>query len=275
MNLQEIRVSGLLEQYVIGALKAKEEAIVLQTLSDFPQLKKDLDQITEVLRAYNKLELKTTPNELKSLTVDAFKNAEVITTPRRGYSKPKNTKDQNPENADMTIPWVVIWGGLSAILAIALGTLYFMSHAKTVSLNDQIAQLEETIQSKDLQIETLTSVNDSLSELSDSNNIWSTLKPSLRYRDAEMYLISNPITKENYGKINNLPILPTGRSYKIWIQSANGAFTELPNNIESLKKNFMNRINIPIDASRLVISVHRDGTSLTPTARTIIGTIEL
>jgi len=37
----------------------------------------------------------------------------------------------------------------------------------------------------------------------------------------------------------------------------------------------MNPIKIPIKAVRLVISIHRDNTEYPPSARTIVGTIEL
>jgi len=275
MNIQEIRVSGLLEQYVIGALDPAEEAVVLQTLHDFPQLKEDLDQITDVLRAYNKLNLKEIPSDLKGQVIEAFNNAEVISTSRRGYNKPKTTKSNRSKKTEADIPWAAIFGGLAALFAIACGVLYFMSDGKTTALNNQIVQLEESVKSKNQEIASLVSVKDSLSELSSPNNIWSTLKPSLRYREAEMYIIKNPASNESYAKINNLPDLPTGRSYKVWTQSATGNYTELPESISYLKSDFMNKIEIPLDATRLVISIHRDGVSLTPTTRTIIGTIDL
>ena len=138
MNIQEIRVSGLLEQYVIGALSHKEEALVLQTLQDFPQLKQDIDHITEILRAYNRLELKEIPVDLKDQVVNAFNHAQASSTSKRGYIKPKSSKSKSSNRPDVDVPWSIILGSLAALLAIACGILYFTLNGKAAGLKNEI-----------------------------------------------------------------------------------------------------------------------------------------
>ena len=88
-------------------------------------------------------------------------------------------------------------------------------------------------------------------------------------------MIKNTANNSSYAKINQLPELPEGRSHQLWIQDATGVYEQLPVSIESLSKGFMNPIDIPVKAVRLVVSIHRDNTEYLPSARTIVGTIEL
>jgi anti-sigma-K factor RskA len=276
MNLQEIRVSGLLEQYVIGALNPEERAQVTATIAEYPQLKEDISLIGDVLRAYHNMAPISPPDELKNQVLEAYKNV----SPNRpskaiGKSAPAPVKKSNKSNTTSQIQWGAIAAVLAAVFALACAALFFMDRSKINDLKDEVAQLQSTVSSKDQKIKLITTERDSLSVLSDPNNKWYSLKPSYRYPSAQAYLIKNTGINTTYAKIKELPELPEGRSYKLWIQDAIGVYEQLPVSIESLSGGFMNEVKIPLKAVRLVISVHRDDTDYLPTPRTIAGTIEL
>ena len=276
MNLQEIRVSGLLEQYVIGALSSKDQALVAASIIEYPQLKEDIAEIGAVLRAYNSLSHIPTPPELKNQVLEAYKNvapkttSKIISKPKPSAGK-KSTKSGNHPQ----IPWAPILGLLAGLFAIGCLALFLLNKSKVNSYKKEIATLSSSIESKNSQIETISAERDSLSNLSAPSNLWYSLKPTYRYLDAQAYVIKNTTTNATYAKMNALPDLPEGRSHKIWIQDATGVYEQLPVSIESLSSGFMNSIDIPTKAVRLVISIHRDNTEYVPSARTIVGTIEL
>jgi len=276
MNLQEIRVSGLLEQYVIGALNADDKALVVSTISEYPQLKKDITLIRDVLRSYHNMPSTSLPAELKSQVLTAYQNVSPQ-NPSRTISRPTPTavRKSSKSTSKNQVPWSLISGGLAALFALGCIAIFFLDRSKINRYENEIAQLESSGMSKDIQINKLTAQRDSLSVLSDPNNEWSSLKPNYRFPDAQAYVIKNIANNSSYAKINQLPELPAGRSHQLWIQDATGVYEQLPVSIESLSTGFMNPIDIPIKAVRLVISIHRDNTEYLPSVRTIVGTIEL
>ena len=276
MNLQEIRVSGLLEQYVIGALNEDDMALVVRAITEYPQLKKDITLIRDVLRAYHNMPSTPLPAELKSQVLTAYQNVSPQ-NPSRAISRPtqKPVKKSNKSTSKNEVPWSLITGGLAALFALGCIAIFFMDRSKFNRYKNEITQLESSVSSKDVQINTLTAERDSLSILSDPNNKWSSLKPNYRFPDAQAYVIKNTANNSSYAKINQLPELPEGRSHQLWIQDATGVYEQLPVSIESLSTGFMNPIDIPVKAVRLVVSIHRDNTEYLPSARTIVGTIEL
>jgi len=276
MNLQEIRVSGLLEQYVIGALNADDKALVVSTISEYPQLKKDITLIRDVLRSYHNMPSTSLPAELKSQVLTAYQNVSPQ-NPSRTISRPthKAVEKRSKSTSKNQVPWSLISGGLAALFALGCIALFFMDRSKLSRYKNEITRLESSVSSKDAQINTLMLQRDSLSILSDPNNKWSSLKPNYRFPDAQAYVIKNIANNSSFAKINQLPDLPAGRSHQLWIQDATGVYEQLPVSIESLSSGFMNPIKIPIKAVRLVVSIHRDNTDYLPSARTIVGTIEL
>lgn len=277
MNLQEIRVSGLLEQYVIGALDTDDRELVARAIAEYPQLKKDITLIGEVLQAYHKTVSIHPPTELKGQVLAAYKNV----SPNRpaktnGNSTHIPAQKKNTSSASKAeLQWGPIAGALAAVFAIAGIALFLIDRAKIKGYKNEITELKSFITSKDDQIKSIAAERDSLAILSDPNNEWSSLKPNYRFPDAQAYVIKNATSNTSYAKINNLPVLPEGRSHKLWIQDATGVYEQLPVSIESLSTGFMNEINIPLNAVSLVISMHRDNSENTPSARTIVGTIEL
>ena len=277
MNLQEIRVSGLLEQYVIGALDTEERELVAKTIVEYPQLKKDITLIGEVLQAYHNIAAVPPPDELKGLVLEAYKNV----SPKRpakvigNATHPPAQKKKSKSATTTQLQWAPIAAALAAVFAIAGIALFFVDRAKIKGYKNEITELKSSISSKDDQIKSVSAERDSLSVLSDPNNKWSSLKPNYRFPDAQAYIIKNTAKNTSYAKINNLPVLPEGRSHKLWIQDATGVYEQLPVGIEGLSTGFMNEIDIPLKAVRLVISMHRDNTEYLPSPRTIVGTIEL
>ena len=277
MNLQEIRVSGLLEQYVIGALNTEERELVAKTIAEYPQLKQDISLIGEVLQAYHNLAAIPPPAELKEQVLAAYKDvspnrpSRVIGSGTHAPAQKKNSKSATTTQ----LQWAPIAAALAAVFAIAGISLFFVDRATIKGYKNEITQLKSSISSKDDQIKSISADRDSLSVLSDPNNEWSSLKPNYRFPDAQAYVIKNKANNRTYAKVNNLPVLPEGRSHQLWIQDATGVYEQLPVSIESLSTGFMNEIDIPSKAVSLVISMQRDNTEYPPSARTIVGTIAL
>jgi len=276
MNLQEIRVSGLLEQHAIGALDANDKALVTRAITEFPQLKKDIILIRDVLREYHKMANTALPAELKSQVLTAYQSVSPLTTPRTISNPTHKPVKKNAKSASKNqIPWSFISGALAALFALGCIAIYFIDRSKINGFKDKITKLEGSVSSKEGEIKSLTAQRDSLAILSNPSNQWSSLKPSYRFPDAQAYVIKNIANNSSYAKINQLPDLPEGRSHQLWIQDATGIYEQLPVSVESLSSGFMNPIKIPIKAVRLVVSIHRDNTDYLPSARTIVGTIEL
>ena len=121
------------------------------------------------------------------------------------------------------LQWAPIAAALAAVFAIAGIALFFVDRVTIKGYKNEITELKSSISSKDDQIKSVSAERDSLSVLSDPNNKWSSLKPNYRFPDAQAYIIKNTAKNTSYAKINNLPVLPEGRSHKLWIQDATGA----------------------------------------------------
>ncbi len=275
MTLQEIRVSGLLEQYAVGATSDEEDKIVLQAISDFPQLKEDLDSIHSILKSYNALDLIDPPQELKQKVIYGMSQIEPDRGVKRNIIHQKKSKDSKKPSQAVIIPWIPILSTLVGLLAIStIGTIFF-KNGQVKKLDDKIVSLSNNLDQEKAKYQVAKASIDSLSMLSDPNNALYSLKPSLRYSNTSMYIVKSVQDGRYYSKITSLPALPPGRKFKLWAITNEGVFVHLDIALESLSDQFLNPIDIPSGTQSVVLAIHREANEAPPTRSLIMGTISL
>ncbi len=271
MNLQEIRVSGLLELYVMGALDKADEKIVKESIAEHPQLAQDLAFISESLQAYTRLSTIAVPPQAKSQLLDTLEEVQIAPATKR-TPRPSAPSKKAKSNAPINIP---IWPIISGLLLLGLiGLWYLMSQRSNAGIAEQqsiISEKDERITALEKELASKEAPIAMLNRLTGEDNRIMKLRPNRAFSEMEVYLHSNIKADEYFLHIHHLKALEEGQYYAIWIDNGDRTFSFAerlnPDQVETFKQ-----ITIS-DSDRYLVTIEEDTISK-PTLRNVIGYIE-
>lgn len=274
MTLQEIRVSGLLEQYVIGALDSEHELIVEESITENPQLLIDIEEIGNAIEQYSKLYLSEPSPLLKEQIINSLTSAPVATPTRRlgpnKASKPKSKKAQSSSNGIDILRYLGY--GLAGLFLLSSIGLWMKSNTFQKDSVVEINKLKIEISKEKELNKKLTKEVEVLEELYDANNAIMHMIPERRYPLSRLYIVHVPNAQKKYVHADNLPELPANGRYQLWTVQSDGVVKSSA--VIDISNEFL--IPVEIEASQsLILSIESNPDVERPTRRSVIGTISL
>ncbi len=217
MDVKAYIESGVLEQYVLGALNESERRDVERYAASYPAIRQELDQIEQAMETYALMHGKTPPaGTLERILskIDAGNMATnsgngTSTVPaQRGFSWTKFLA------VGMTIKFILTLSGLLYV--------FFRNQA----LHNQLeAQQQQQIVAQSVCDSIATEFNQLRDELiffKDPNTRPVALIGQPPAPDAEAAVYFNPNNRRVYLSSLNLPVPPSGKQYQLWAIKSNG-----------------------------------------------------
>lgn len=205
MKISEIRESGLLELYVIGTLEGEELKMIEKALSQYPELKADLNIIERTLQAYAYASAVSPSADLKERILEEARKS----TPSSDGSSKNNKSKRNSNHGPL--------GGL--IILFSLLSLFF-----AFNWFSSIQKMEEMEQRHQIENEACDSIQAASTlqfalyqDLTNPNNAIIANSAHPKYPQTEIYFYHNPVDKKNYLQLNSLPTIDDdSQSYQLW-----------------------------------------------------------
>lgn len=206
MTVEEIRLSGLLEYYVLDLLSEQERLEVEGYLVQFPELRKDKIDIEHALQNYAR-SMSIPPREgVEENILESVRQMDAKKMPKDDNSSMK-TGNNGLSNL---IPWITGLLGLS--LLVALWSIFNLN-SKYNTLKSDYAESQTKCDSlKEDQNKTI----DILRRLNDPDSRKLIMSPTPGFAETQLLFYINDNTKENYIQIRNLPLIAENEVFQLW-----------------------------------------------------------
>lgn len=261
MTINEIRESGLLELYVLGALSGTELTQVEQALTSFPELKADLNKIERTLQTY------ATAN---AVAPSAGLKNKILEEARKGNSNNNNTTNNNSSGGRD-------YDFLKGLLALfSLLSIFFAYNWYNSS--QSLKQMEESNQ-REMEIcdsirEASTKQYALYEDLTNPNNRIIQNAEQAKYPETEIYLYHNSADKKNYIQLASLPPIDNNtQSYQLW--SIIGTNPPQPLDVFQSDGDNVFAVQHVDDTQVYAITIERKGGVQSPTLDDLIGTFSI
>jgi anti-sigma-K factor RskA len=212
LNIQEYIQSGVVELYVARAL-CEEDARELESLAlQYPELKKEIEQVELALEAYAVAGQTEPDAALKGKILSAVKMNPA--TPKEQPTAAVETQTQDSDEEVRPLPvartnWLAI--AAAVVLLLISGAIGYQFYQKSQQLESQITALRnETNQQQALVRDILIDPNYQ-SVLLKGNE-----KLPMKMPDAEIKVFWNAETKQVHVSVGKLPELGEDQQYQLW-----------------------------------------------------------
>lgn len=258
MKFDELKASGILELYALGQASPEEVKLVEDMLSSHPELKHELQAISDALEVYGRSVAVNPSPGLK----DALMN-EIVSD----NSKTDSENNNNQSNGNSPFNF------LSIILALATAGLLFMffNQKKAYSaLNDdyntQVARCDSIEAS-------LLPGADLYAQLNASESRIINLNPTDNYPETQLTFFNNPSSGRNFIQLANLPSIDgTTQSFQLWSLKGDQA---IPLDVFQGNEGNIFEVQFEPDSDAYAITIEPIGGRETPTLENLIGVIPI
>jgi anti-sigma-K factor RskA len=254
VDLEEIKVSGLLEQYVMDMLSPAEKAEVESYIRTYPELRKELYEIESSLEIFAKSAAIESPPGVKEKILDAIRKNPL--SGERISGRPSN-----------------IWAAVAAIFGLGilvLGYLLFQKNNENSNLSKELISFRDTCQTNTNE---LNRQLDLLRQLTEPNNKILTFQATPGFASTDLYLHTNKITKRNFIQVRNLPHLADNQSFELWSIKANEA--PKPLTVFGIPENGLIEVDYVEGTQVYAITIEVKGGVQSPTMANLIGTVNV
>ncbi|MDQ3291965.1 MAG: anti-sigma factor [Bacteroidota bacterium] len=226
MEIQEYIASGVLELYATGLLSPSEKGEVERMAALYPQVKAELQAISETLNSYARLHAVEPPAGLKEKvlhSVSEFSNgknqvtSQVLTkTNGKQIHLPVEPERFVPDSSTSYNPWAI---AASILLLISAGlNFYFYNNWQTAKTQYQLAlasQNQFAYQVRQVNSQLQRSISE-LDLISHSQTHKVNLKGVQKSPSSSVVVYWNTSTKAVLLKVADLPTPPPNRQYQLW-----------------------------------------------------------
>ena len=205
MNLEEIRSSGMLELYVLGRLDPADTKLVEDAMVTSQDLRFEIAEIEKVLEYYAVAHGVNPSPGLKDKLLQDISGSKV--------SQPQ----PDPSTKTGSNNWLL---GLLGLAALALAFGYWNQSKK-------LSQLQNNIDAFRISCDSIQDVSQSqvalLNQLNDPNNDIIQVTPTEKFPETNLYFHHNPVSRQNFIQVKNLPAINNNQSYQLWSLKGNQA----------------------------------------------------
>ena len=210
MDIQKYIASGILEQYVLGHLSSAESREVEQLAIQYPEIKKEINDIEGALEKYAQLNAVQPSPGLEAKILKKIKDKKPAT---------QNNKNALSNKDGASIYKLVYRLAIAAFLAAAVWAIY---------LNNELTDKENEIANLQNQYDVLsTNCSEKLKQKERTEQLFAFLKDrntsSVEMKgipekapDAVAIVFQNSELKASYLEVVNMPKVPTDKQYQLW-----------------------------------------------------------
>ncbi len=265
MNVTEYIASGILESYVMGAVSDQERREVECLSSIYPDIRRELDQLSEVLEDYALLHSVEPPVSVRVKLLEQL-----------NFEKPVQETIVRPMPVEYTssptfrVTWVV---AASMGLLVLLFSFYLLSQLRTSQKT--LAALRANTNSSQTELRQLREQQfqnqERLAVLQRAGTRVIQLRGNEKSPNGDMLVYWNTQTQQICVDIKSLPKLPSDQQYQLWSMVGGkpvdaGVF----NGTESTQ--LFQRLNRLVrKADAFAVTVEKRGGSPTPTLSTLLA----
>jgi len=217
MNTQDYLESGILEEYVLGAVSSQERQEVECLSKVYPEVKAELVRLEETIEQYAMLHQTPAPARLRNdifaqMNFGPAAETQRATDSQETYVRPlPGAAAEVPVETTGTVRplWAMMAVAASVLLAIFGGwAAYQMSEARTQ--NEQLAAEVSDLSQR-------TEYNEALAALYRNPDTKVVRMPGLeKAPESSVVALWNQKNNEVVLDVQNLPAAPTGKQYQLW-----------------------------------------------------------
>ena len=260
MNVTEYIASGILESYVMGAVSDQERREVECLSSIYPEVRQELDQLSEALEQYTLLHSVEPPASVKD---------KLLKQLDFGVAQPEEEEKETiirPMPVDMSSShtYRVTW-----IVAASMGLLLLLF---SFFLLNQLRNNQKTLASTRTANENLRSeMTQTLALLSQPGLRTVELKGNEKAPQGNVLVFWNATSHQVAVDVKSLPALPSDKQYQLW-SMVDGKPVDAGVFDPSNGNTFVQRLNRTVDrADAFAITIEKRGGSPTPTMETLLA----
>lgn len=276
MNIQEYISSGILELYAMGELTDKEAAEVEQMASSHPEVKAELDAITQAMDRYAGMHRRNPRPELRQSVLDGIAELEgnsagtSIQSPENKYAAGRNLPAGDVSNRYSAAPrFSYLMAAVWAFLVLNIvGNVFF--YTKLKGTEEQMAGVVSENNRMKLEYEKIRL--DMEKRSTDMKMVMNRTNKIVDMKGMEIAPQSfatvywNPGTKQVMLNVDNLPMPPADKQYQLWALKDGkpidaGVFDMKPGAGSDM---FMMPVKIP-EADAFAVTLEKKGGSPAPT----------
>ena len=253
MTIEEIKKSGLLELYAMGALEDKERIEVEEALDKYKELRTELSEIEKSLLKYADAHGVEPRPEIRQ-------NIQERISSGKGNSNSENKSGDSGSG----FPWNMIF--FAATLASIIGLIFIFNQNQ--NLQKEYSVLEDECDSLNL---VLTDQIAFYESAFNQNNKSVKLNATEKYPDSDLVIYLNDDSQRGFIQSLNLPDLATNESFQLW--SLIGDNPPAPLDVfepDTMDQNIF-EIEYILNTETYAITIEPKGGSTVPTLENLIG----
>ncbi|MEE9374328.1 MAG: anti-sigma factor [Saprospiraceae bacterium] len=255
MDLKDIRESGLLELYLIGAGSDEERKIVETAIEKYPELSKDINTISKSLEKFANIHGVTPSADLKGKILKSIESSSI---------KSPISQTKTPNSVSNPVRTLL---GLAAVM---LGILCFFLNNKIGNLNQDLQKIETECDS----ISQLSTIQYAFIEnLQNPDNQIIKLVATDNYQETQLFLVYNDVNQKNYLQIQNLPTIASNQSFQLWSLKPNQA--PIPLTVFQGSEGVFIPVDYEDGTATYAITIEPFGGQKSPTLEHLIGTVSI
>jgi len=205
LNKEDIISSGLLELYALGLSSAEETRQVEDWISQYPEIKQELDAIEISLESYAEAYAMKPSSSVKDKIFSQLTTNEQV----------QDTGNILPAQQKIYRIPTYLKVAAAAIIILLVGSiaLNYSYYSKYQSANNELQAAQEKIKQNE---QAALAMKTDINVMSDKNSLPVVLKGTPHAPDAlaKIYWMKN--TGEVYVDPSNLPSVPAGKQYQLW-----------------------------------------------------------
>ncbi len=265
MNVTEYIASGILESYVMGAVSDQERREVECLSSIYPDIRQELDQLSEILEDYALLHSVEPPISVKAKLLKQL-----------DFEKPVQETIVRPMPVERTssptfrVTWIV---AASMGLLLLLFSFFLLSQLRTNQKTLASVRTENsTMQTQLRQLrEREFQDQERLAVLQRAGMRVIQLRGNEKAPNGDMLVYWNTQTKQISVDIKSLPKLPSNQQYQLWSMVGGKPVDAGVFNGNETAQLFQ-RLNRPVaQAEAFAVTIEKRGGSPTPTLSTLLA----
>lgn len=224
MNTQEYIASGVLDLYATGLLSPIEMAEVERMAALYPEVREELDAITETLDSYAKLHAIEPPAHLKEKIIQTVihssvsHSSTVLPETNAGFKQIQMPAASNDfENNTSDFNWWAVAASVLLLISAGLNFYFYNNWQKTenqyqvaLAAQNQYAQQIHQVNQK------LEITASEMAVITHTKTQKVNLQGLKNSPESSVVVFWNTSTKDVFLKIAELPAPPSGKQYQLW-----------------------------------------------------------
>ena len=221
MNIPEYIDSGILESYALGTVSDQERREVQCLSTIYPEVRQELDKLTQALENYALLHSTEPPPDLQ----ERIRRRLTIGTPAQPVADTESVAETGAKVIPMPIhrevpTFQVAWVAAAAVGLVLIAFAYFLiSQLQTKqAYADELAQTNTRIQTEVGQLKQQQQHNSQLISLLQTPGVEAVrlAKANPAGVQADLIVYWNKADKQVTLEVESLPALPAGKQYQLW-----------------------------------------------------------